>query len=124
MKDKTPISLVLLKVPKPPEAVTSEQKQKLEEGLLLVETVLRRDLRFQDQCLRYRENALVGILAETDEIGAKSLQKRVLGAVQQETRLKDFSLISGTATYPTDGEDIQSLLRVAESRAMGQSQAS
>lgn len=123
MKEKTPISLVLLKVPKSQETPTSNKKQ-ADETLLLLETVLRRGLRYQDQFLRYQENSLVGILAETDELGAKNLQKRILETVHQEERLKDLLVLSGTATYPMDGEDIQSLLKVAESRAMGQSQTS
>lgn len=114
MKEKVPISLVLLKLPKSQEV----------SALLLLETVLRRGLRYQDQFLRYQENSLVGILAETDELGAKNLQKRVLDAVHGDGRLKELLVLSGTATYPMDGDDIQSLLKVAESRAMGQSQTS
>lgn len=123
MKEKTPISLVLLKLPKSQD-MDAHSKKQVDETLLVLETVLRRGLRFQDQFLRYQENSLVGILAETDDIGAKNLQKRLLDAVHQETRLKDLLVLSGTATYPMDGEDIQSLLKVAESRAMGQSQTS
>ena len=123
MKERTPISLVLLKIPKKLDSPRS-QKLDSDEPLLLLEAVLRRDLRYQDQFLRYQDNALVGILAETDEVGAKFLQKRVLEAVHLEQRLKEVLLVPGTATYPEDGENIQSLLKVAEARAMGQSQTS
>lgn len=123
MKEKTPISLVLIKLPKSQDP-TQDSKKHIDEELLLVETILRRGLRYQDQFLRYKENALVGILAETDETGAQNLQKRVLDSIHHEERLKTILVLSGTATYPYDGEDIQALIKVAESRALGQSQAS
>lgn len=122
MKEKKPVSLVLLKLPKGSDDALN--KKELDNALVLLEAVLRKDLRFQDQFLRYKETCVVGILAETDEIGAKVLQKRVFDVVAQDARLKGLMILSGTATYPADGEDIQALLKVAESRALGQSQTS
>ena len=122
MKEKTSVSIVLLKLPKSSEHPANQKE--LDEALVVLEAVLRKDLRYQDQFLRYQETSLVGILAETDEVGAKSLQKRVVEAIHRDARLKDLLVLSGTATYPSDGDSIQSLLKVAESRALGQSQAS
>jgi diguanylate cyclase (GGDEF)-like protein len=87
-----------------------------DEMLRLVADVIRSFLRASDVAARYGGEEFLIMLTETEQDGALRVAEKLRGGVE-ELRLQDKKAVTisiGVASFPDNGDDVESLVREAD----------
>ena len=115
--DALSIALLRMILPRMGSAHNSDQ------AFALIADRVRQSLRSADVLFRYSQDELVVLLAQTASTSAHHVARRMADDIKEyahqfrERDLGSFSMSVGTATAPTDGTDLDTLILAARRRA-------
>jgi diguanylate cyclase (GGDEF)-like protein len=115
-----PLSLVILDLHRFKEVNDKHGHPRGDEVLQAAATTLRKTLRTSDSAFRIGGDEFALLLPQTDSAQASALSRRIGIAFAEILRPLDLSITvtmdHGVATYPQDGEQRDSLIRIADER--------
>ena len=115
-----PLSLVILDLHRFKEVNDKHGHPRGDEVLQAAATTLRKTLRTSDSAFRIGGDEFALILPQTDSAQASALSRRIGVAFAEILRPLDLSISvtmdHGVATYPQDGEQRDTLIRIADER--------
>jgi len=122
-----PLSLVILDLHRFKEVNDKHGHPRGDEVLKAAATTLKKTLRSSDLAFRIGGDEFALLLPQTDSAQASSLSRRIGIVFAEVLRPLDLSIAvtmdHGVATYPQDGEQHDSLIRIADERLYRAKQA-
>ena len=113
-----PLSILMVSVrPDKPREASAETANQL---LLLINRVIKGNLRETDICFPYREDILIILLPFTDKVGMASIERKMAAVFQSHSVIQQknpgYSFVTASVSYPEDGKIKGKLIELLEEK--------